>query len=322
MRDSSIRDVTFLDIIITSDPPHAPEREMLYFINKFEELRKISQTTRWNRNKTQKWFLRDIEINISDDYAILLIDYNNGNASAASYSHLDTDVQRIVPPHDREGRPETVHLLIKLTSTNTGQHRHLALLEDSTKINRAVVKSYLNFLLKEVCKANQSDFLTPHPDGSIDKNGKPRFIKYINKVDVQGHPSSEFLLMLQNGKLTGIALESGTHDQFSVGDGTYVHPTRREIRLSPTSGKWSEHPIERFKEALTLGRKNGYEEARITFLAADQRSNTVRVNTQTQNMIGDSFIERKRLSNFSKLLSDSETSINPEIKQKMIDIFK
>lgn len=320
MRDSHTRDVTFYDIIVRSDPAFAPALDIHYFIQKVSNLYAGNQTEKWNKTRSKKIYIREMEVDQNAEYALFLLYYNNGDVSPASYAHLDTNQQRIAPIRTREGRPESAHLLIKLTPQRRGQKRYLVLLEDSTRLNRAVVENYLSFLFDQVRKANLGDFRAPSPDGAVDDNGDPITEKFYNKFELEGHPSTAFLQMIREGKLTGISLETASQDRYSIADGAYVRPIRRDLKLAPTSGSWAENPIERFREALRLGARAGYEQARVTFNSADNKSHTAKVITATGNMIADSLIKKKRLT-FNTLLNDADEQIHSEIKAKMLAIF-
>jgi hypothetical protein len=322
MRDSQFRDVTFLDLIIKPEPEYAPRHNAQYFARKMRDLHAIDQTTLWNKAQTHKTFIRDIEIDEGRGYALLLLYHINGNAAAASYSHLDTHDQRDIPPEIREGRPESAHLLINLRSQGVGQFRHTAFLEESTKITRSDTQAFLNHLLREIKKTTPDDFTAPHLDGSMKRDGTPKTFKYTNRIELQGHPSTQFRAMLESGKLNGIALQTAQQEQLIVGDGVYVTPVVKEVRLRALAGKWHEQAWDRVTAAIKLGRDNSYELARITFQAADQKPHTARIDTQTGNVIGDSFIEKKRLGGFAALLKDADTAINAEIKGKMLEFIQ
>lgn len=96
---------------------------------------------------------------------------------------------------------------------------------------------------------------------------------------------------------------------------------RRELHLSSVAGKWHEKAIEKLKNAISIGKQNSYETARIMFEAQDNKSHTVRVNTETMNIIGDAFVKKHRLSGFSYFLNEADDKINEEIKKKMVEIF-
>jgi hypothetical protein len=125
---------------------------------------------------------------------------------------------------------------------------------------------------------------------------------------------------LEKGKLTGIALESNDDSKLSTGEGRYVLPKRQDLLLQPAKGKWYENAVDRFKEAIKMGKDNHYETARVVFNAEDGKSHTARIDTETMGIIGDRFVKRHRLSDFSVLLNEADHKINKEIKNKMLAI--
>lgn len=318
MRTNSIRDITFYDFLIKADPGHAPDKSMTYFIQRLEQLYNSNGTERWNRNRTQKIFIRGLEIDRTRGHVTILIYHTDGNASGASYAHLDNNNQRNETPLPREGRPESAHLLLTLTSSSQGEQRFLGLLEESTKINRVTVQSYLNFLFRKIKSENPADFVAPRPDGSLKRDGTPQTYPYRSKFEISGHPSDEFMNMLREGKLSGIALETNRADQFAFGDGTLVSASKKELRLTPVAGKWHERGVDRFNEAIRLGRERNYENARITFQAPDGKSHTARIDTASGNTYADQFIKRQRLTGFTRFLHDADEAINDEMRSKML----
>lgn len=315
MRDNQIRDVTFFDLVIKSDPAHAPQKTIKYLAAEIKKLYDTGKTDKWNRKKTQKLYIRDLEL--TQDYLLLLLYDNDGHAPVASYAHLDTNDQRLLPPEDREGSPETVHILIKINPDH--KKKHLVLAEDSHRINRSTIENYLNFLIRSIRKALPVDFEAPHPSGAMTAKG-PVLYKYKNNIELQGHPSPNFIKMLESGKLIGIGLETAVKENIAVGDGSFLSPTKKELKLAPISGTWKDSLKDKYKDALSLGKGHGYEHARITFVASDNKSHTVRVDTETQNIIGNSFIKKNRLKGFSSFLANAELKINTEIKTKMLGI--
>ena len=326
-RDSQVRDVTFLDFIIAGEPDYAPTKDMEYFIDKLKAMYDKQEeddsaiTERWNKSKTLKIYIRDMGVDKVSKTALILLYHNDGNAAGVSYSHLDNNNHRDEPPQDREGVPQTAHLLLSLESKNKGERRYVGLLEEANKLNRSQVQSYLNFLFREIKKLYSQDFESSHPDGEVLK-GKPKKYKYKNKFEVQGHPSPEFKQMLEHGKLSGISLITQNHDRFTVGDGTYVRPQRMELQLTATTGKWTDNTMSRFKEAIKLGKAGEFEDARIAFFAPDGKPHTAKVNTTTGNVYADKFIKQVRLKGFTILLPNADPKINSQIKKKMREAYK
>ena len=71
----------------------------------------------------------------------------DAEAPGATFADLDTDEQRDENKKEREGRPESAHLVVKLTGQNEQASRYLAILEESTRLTRRHVQWYLNSIL-------------------------------------------------------------------------------------------------------------------------------------------------------------------------------
>lgn len=146
MRDGSKIDVTVYDIIVKPEPSHAPQKTMAFFIEKIKALHHEEKTENWNLKKTIKTYVRDIEIDPHGRWAVLLLYFADSNAPGASFTNLDDNSQEDYRLKERQGRPESVHLLISLAPHKSEPLRYLGVLEDSTKLNRLHVQSYMNFL--------------------------------------------------------------------------------------------------------------------------------------------------------------------------------
>lgn len=322
MRDGLKVDVTVYDIIVKPDPSHAPQKSMAFFIEKLNILHQEAKTENWNAKKTIKTYLRDLEIDSQGRWAILLLYFADANAPGASFTNLDDNRQEDYGLKAREGRPESAHLLISLAPQKTEPLRYLGVLEDSNKLNRLHVQSYINFLLRAIYKETKDTaFKIETEDGAKNRDGSPKTYYFKNKFEFQGHPAPDFIKMIEEGKLIGISLETSRIKQGGFGEKSFVKPRKEELFLTPTCGRWFENPINRLNEALSLGKHHKYEAARIVFQTEDGKSHTARVDTETQNIIGDRLVRRHRLEGFTTILKEADDQINGEIREKIIDIF-
>jgi hypothetical protein len=322
MRDGSKIDVTVYDIIVKPEPSHAPQKSMSFFIEKIKALQLEAKTENWNSKKTIKTYIRDLEIDPQGHWAVLLLYFADGNAPGASFTNLDDNRQEDYGLKERQGRPESVHLLISLAPQKTEPIRYLGVLEDSNKLTRLHVQSYINFLIRSIGKeARETEFKIETEDGARNRDGSPKTYYFKNKFEFQGHPAQDFINMIEQGKLMGISLETARIKQSGFGEKSFVKPRKEELFLTPTSGKWFENPINRLNEALSFGKHHKYEAARIVFQTDDGKSHTARVDTETQNIIGDRLVRRHRLEGFTNVLKEADDQINGEIKEKIIEIF-
>jgi hypothetical protein len=325
MRDKGNRDATVYDISIDAHPQSAPKRPIGYFLDKimsFYDPENIEKTAKWNRANDKITYIRDIAVCSEGKWFCILLYFADKNGMGASFTQLDTDnhEQEDILLENNRARPESAHILISKNPVHNESYTYLSIIEDSNKLNRYNIKSYLNYLFREIIKSNPNDFEAPEENGSLNTDGTPKKYKYKNFLELQGHPSEHFAQCLENGKLLGIALESTDDSNIATGEGRYVLPKRHEILLKPTAGSWHENMKERLTEACKLGRENRYQTTRITFKAEDGKSHTARIDSTTGNIIGDQFVKRHRLSGFSSFLNEADKSINNEIKNKMLSI--
>ena len=318
MRTSTERDVMFLDIIIGSDPAYIAPFPIGELIQKLIVLKEEepNATAKWYKKNNRKVFIRDLAVMEGSSVCLLLYD-TDADAPGASFADLDTDVQRDEAKKDREGRPESAHLVIK-TTPGDETSTYLALLEESSRLNRSHVERYLNGLLGDISKRWKGEFKVPHPDGSITTDGGPHMQSYRPRLEMLGHLSADFQKDLETGKLRGISLETSRVATASpgLGEPRSVQVTRRDIKLRPR-GSWRDHPMSKIRDAIGIGRESSYETARIVFETQDGTSHTALMDTATGDLLNDGYVRRYRLTSFDHLLLEATSSIDPQVNGKM-----
>jgi hypothetical protein len=270
---------------------------------------------KWSNNNTRKLFVRELQEFDNDKICLLLYD-TDAEAPGASFADLDTDEQRDENKKEREGRPQSAHLVVKLTGENEPASRYLAILEESTRLTRRHVQWYLNAILKDAVKYSQQEFCVPHIDGSKLRDGTPKMQNFYPKFDLQGHISHSFRKDLETGKLRGITLESTKGDRLAFAESGSVQFRRSDIKLRPV-GPWYKEPFAKIKDALNLGRAHRYETARIVFQTLDGTSHVAMLDTETENLVTDGYIKRIRLDGFDHPISEANTTIDTQLRDKM-----
>lgn len=328
MRDRENRDVTVYDFLMRSNPDHAPKKPIVYFLDKIVALHNVadfSNTEKWDTKKEKVIYIRDIEIIEIDNQKksiCLLLYFADKKGMGASFTNMENHKQENIILEGDKARPESAHILISFEQNHGNGISYIGIVEDSSKLNRQKIQSYLCFLMKKIQSSSVTDFEALDEGGAREKDGKLKKYKFYNSIELQGHPSDNLMHYIENGKLTGIALESSDNSKFPVGDGKYVLPKRQELLLEPAKGKWSEDPISRLKEAINIGKQNNYETARVIFNSDDGKSHTARMDTETEGIVGDHFVKKLRLKGFSVILNEADDRINSEIKNQMISILK
>ena len=319
MRNSHERDIVFLDFEICSEPSYAGKHNFLYFAQKVKELVDDNISDYWNKKRNNKTCIRKIDIDTTNNIVKMLLCFNDSTIPAIPVADIDTDTQRNEKTEEREGLPHTAHLLIKTDSISTNPNVYEGLLEEGEHLKRVDIQKYFNFLLREIRKKYPDDFKIISIDGSIDKNGNPKKEQYSNYFNVQGKLSKDFVNILRTGKIRGLTLVSDQVSNLGIGNGSSVQPRRKEISLISYSGPIS-HVANALRDACGIGVSLNYENLRISFSNGQKLTSTVTVNTTTQNVIGDGFLKKERLSNFSVPLTEAEENFNNEIINRMLSL--
>lgn len=313
MRNQHTRDILFLDIRIVPDPPAAPRKSMDDLTVLIGRLFNENFTARWNRPKTHKIYLRDFSVSDDGNKVWMLICSTDAEAPGASFAHLGTDEQRDLDKEDGEGRPETSHLLILRQESNAGSGQYLALFEESARFPRIEVERYLNFLIRQSAKVYSEAYLYPSPSGERTPDGAPKMISYKNTISVSGHLSNDFQKDIESGTLRGVSLQTSHKSNFGFGESKRLTPVQKQIKLNVVDS-WKVHPAQIIAEALSLGKANKMEAARIVFATPDDTSHTAIVDTENGNILNDGYIKKVRLT--------AKDITLPEASRKFIELLQ
>lgn len=319
MRTSYERDVVYLDFETRSEPSYAGRHNFLYFANKVQELVNDGVSDYWNKKRNNKTSIRKMEIDLESRYVKFLLCFNDSTIPSIPVADIDTDEQRNEKTADREGLPHTAHLIVKIDPISTNQYVNTGILEEGEHLKRKDVQKYFNFLLREITKKCPDDFMMLAIDGSVDRDGNPKKVKYSNYFNIQGKLSKDFQTILRTGKIRGLTLVSDQISNLSVGNGSSIQPRRREISLISNSGPIS-LVANALRDACNIGTTNNYENLRICFSNGEKLTSSVTINTNTQNVIGDGFLRKERLGGFSLPLTEAEEDFNNEIMSKMLTL--
>jgi hypothetical protein len=229
MRTATERDALFLDIVVKNDPDFIPPRTIIQLLENINNLiptesNVSNRTTKWYRQKTRKVFIRNkVWFNDDKSLACLPIYDTNSAKPEASYTDLDTDVQRDIEKQDREGRPESVHLVLSTNGNPGNTDTYRAIMEGSGSLNRGFVESYLNGVLKIVRQTSPETFRVERLDGARHRDGSPITQRFTPLLELQGHLSREFREDLEAGILRGISLETSKREKLNLGETRFVH---------------------------------------------------------------------------------------------------
>ncbi|MEW9807031.1 hypothetical protein [Mesorhizobium marinum] len=315
MRTQQIRDILYLDCQVRSDPETSPLKSMEWIADKIVELAADkANTTYWSRDRRKKIYIRSHQV--VGRVLWLLLYSNDADAPDASFAHLETDDQRDEAKAEGEGRPESAHIAISLDEVPKRRFRYLMMLEEAPTLPRARVERYFNHLLRQIKRVHPDDFSHPHPSGAV-KDGQPVMQKYKNRVELLGHLSNKFRDDIEAGALRGIALETSSTERIGFGEGRRVYPVKKSIVLSART-TWSDAPLRTIGEAITLGKRNDLEVARISFSSADNTNHTALIDTDSGNVLNDGYIKKSRVSGIGVMLPEASVVISDRLQARML----
>jgi hypothetical protein len=319
------KNICFWDLKLRANLNYAPKNNLKYYFNKIDEkihsrsTEQLESITRWYTDKKRKIFVRDVTV--YDDRAEVLFCYCDANIPTISIVNLDTNEQNDVNLNDREGRPETVHMIVDLIG-NEGNYK--VIVEEGREINRTKLSVYLRFLVDVISKEHESHFVVQDPSAALDDNGNPIMRKYKHTADFNGHLSKKFTEMLDGGRLTGLCLEDYKIQSQGFAERDEVEINKSQISLRVVDGKsWYENSFDKIKSALRLSKENNYDMLRISFRSQDNTPHTVRIASDTEyeelhdlEIIGEGFIKKNRI-HFTSFVPEGCIRINEDVISKM-----
>lgn len=271
-----------------------------------------------NRKKTI--FLSDIEI--IDEKAILLINISDRAASDITFSDPTLHKRRVASKEPGEGIEVSTHLIWDLTSIESKPNAYTMLLEHSIGMSTGRINNYLNFLLREIAKEFPGKYSTPHPDGILNKNGNPKYVKYVSKLSLQGKISDELISDLNLGSLQDIEIYTEQRHGVSWDGPGAVFTDREIIRLKPRHKKSVGGWWKVVKSAVKKDPDN-YEFATIHFNDRDEIPRQATIYSDTLRIANDfKYVKKGVITDFVVPLVTGYEKINQEIIGKMLELVK
>ncbi|MXO46852.1 hypothetical protein GRI69_01070 [Erythrobacter vulgaris] len=278
------RNVLFFDLMVTRRAKHAPYPDIKRLADLWiDAAQNPSFPVKAFEKGTVTYLVKDAEIDVAKETVTLLIEASNKNAPNASYLDHDKRSKRDFLKRDPEGSGHSAHLVVSLKQQGGQPHTYLALLEDVPMMPIHRVKSVLNFIISQLCKADPSKFEFTPPGGS--KVAKP----YIPRIEFGGHVSDRFQTDIETAKIHAIRLLAPASNQ-TLGQGGHLaygeHELEIKVKNRPVKGQtWTT-----LRGAFTAN-KSKFPEARISFQPEDGgKSTSVRVDTATGQIIGKDYV--------------------------------
>lgn len=321
MQKHNHRQVLFFDAYFSSYAgrikglvPKHPSELAKYIINLHARvpLRSI------NKSSTHTLYLADVSLH--NGSLVLLINSSDKDAADPTFTDPAKGSRRVVKKRIGEGADHSSHAILLLKEQKKGSNAFPFLLEVAPGFSSYRVKSFINYILKQCVLAYGDNFLISHPDGSVDKNGEPRKILSRHRIDLRGHLSKSFERDLDGGVLSDIEIFTESEQDIPWDGRATTLQKRRSIYVTPNSSIVLPKNISLLREAFGVAVKQNYEQARVSFKTASKIPRTVRLYTDTMQLVDEKYVRREIIENFSVPLSSSYDKIYSPIVSKMLQL--
>lgn len=319
------RSIYVLDAILSASSRSMPEtrftpRKAVDIFKELEDAHKrVSFSFPRNRG-TETIYLHSMKFARDLSSVTLLIAKSDQVAANPVFSNPEKRTRRIAEKAQGEGIDHSAHLIWMLQPRAPGDN-YLAFLECVPGLGITIIKSFINNLFGLCAKINPKNYEIPHPENSVDEKGKPKHIKLINRVTLDGHLSDSFITDLNNGKLNELSVYTEYSPNTRWDDKGYTRPVRQSIKLQVDGGGGLRNfPI--VKAAFSAKKANPFENGRISFETEDGQKHTVSLRTDTLTQIQGKelqYVKRLQVDDFRLPLPTSHDQINSELVTKVLN---
>lgn len=265
-----------------------------------------------------QWKLADIEVDTKRGKAIMLVNRSDIDAADLAIENRSSGGLRVAKKDSVEAHAYSAHIAFKLKRGKDGSY---AALIEQAGVSSQRVSSLMYRAVRASQNAESKTFLYPHPDSSVDKNGKKKTLKGQYKFEMTGHPSADFLAELNKGQLSDIELIS--HGKAGSNWDTYNLTSERSrvIRLRPARGKVKNMSL--IDSVLDKAKVDKQEELKVKFTDDEGDGRTLTWDVNSKQLINeDRFVQKEYLRNFPNRLDTAYCQIHPEIRDKMFYLLK
>lgn|GEM_PF-2386220 len=298
---------------------HVKARDLESILTDFKsQLAKGAQIQTSSVGDILQWKLADIEIDIKRGKAVMLVNRSDIDAADLAIENRSSGGLRVAKKDSVEAHAYSAHIAFNLKRGNDGSYP--ALIEQA-----GVSSQRIGSLMYRAVRASQaaglSTFLYPHPDNSVDTDGKKKSLKGQYKFEMTGHPSDDFLAEIDKGQLSDIELISHGKAGSSWDTFNLTSERSRVIRLKPSQGKVKNMSI--IASVLDKAKANRQEELKVKFTDQDGDGRTLTWDVDSKQLINeDRFVQKEYLRNFPDRLNTAYRKVHPEIRDKMYYLLK
>ena len=294
------RDILFFELSVSRRAIQAPFPKLRELIPLWQQAKDEDDfpCKEWEKG-TVTALIKDVEVDIAQEIATLLIEVSDKNAPNSTYLNHDKRTSRHIKKEKPEGNGFSAHIFMSLREEDGKANTYLTLVEAIPAVSIGRIQSVLNTALRHIC----SD-IDGSPFTYIKPGGGRKVEDYVPHIVLAGCPSEQFYKDIEEGRINGLRLVAPTTHE-SLGQGKYLQMDELSVsvKVSRDIPKG-----ERFDTILTgaKAKVKQYPTARIYIQPEEGgKSFSVDVDVATGAIIGEAYVKTRRLSGFEPLLDTS-----------------
>ncbi|MGY6278180.1 hypothetical protein, partial [Methylomonas sp. MgM2] len=224
--------------------------------------------------------------------------------------------RRTAEKQEHEGQDFSIHIVIKLPQDDL--QPALVLIEYCMGLGVSTIQKLLNQILQDAKNIAPQDFEQLHPDGAVDKSGKPKKYNVVFKCDFEGHISDDLKYDLDNGKVQSIELITEKEKYTIIDEDGYIQEKCKTLVLTLKDENNSiKDKFNRLKKVFTK-KKDDYSRARIKFKTPTGVDRTVEIDINDASAQG--YVKKGKLEEFEIELKSSYDKFCNSVLEKMMEL--
>lgn len=247
---------------------------------------------------------RDQENNITS----ILVRISDKLAPNAVYSDIRHGVFTEYKKSDNEGNDVCCHFFVSETQEAAKPNTYTCMVEQSQGLSHREVRRILNSILHVQYKEDPSVFEVDDPRGRRLRDGTPKKVVHLPRIELRGRPSQSFIRDIERGRLSGVTLIK-SEPQTPVAGSAFLRHKEKRLCLSIDHGNIPENLWADITATLTRTSKE-FSRADISFSEKDtKKSYTVKISTDTATPTEDPYIESVHISPILPVMAHSSEKI-------------
>ena len=253
------------------------------------------------------------EIDLYSDRCEILIGFADPNAADPTFNDRPLKKRRVVPKVGNEGLEHSAHVVWHFGNA-TNNMPCAFYLEGAVGLSAVSVVTFVNKLIRQFSAMKPDYFTVPDPTGAVDKSGKPKRIALRPRLELRGHPSSEFIRDLQGGEISELELITESTAAKIWDSHGYAVEDHRGVLLKPSTLKHVPDAKKFIDAVMTAGVKHDYEKSRVVFKTAGNIRKNVKFYTQNYQLVNDMrYVKKSRITNLGGKLPNAFHALHSRI---------